>query len=118
MFSHVSCQRDYKAKAILKTVQVSELQGFLLIKLREVKKQPRHGLDHAGVRTLSGQCSEQDLRWIGRTVRTAQVGKAGVVRFDSGGQFDVTPDGETFLINSWMEEQTPRAMSVVLNWAP
>ena len=39
-------------------------------------------------------------------------------RFDRGNQFDVSADGQTFLINSWMEDEAPRAMSVILNWTP
>ena len=40
------------------------------------------------------------------------------LRFDNGEDYDVTSDGQTFLINSWVEEEAPRAMSVVLGWRP
>ena len=40
------------------------------------------------------------------------------MRFGSGDHYDVTPDGQTFVINSWMEDTVPRPMSVVLNWKP
>jgi Tol biopolymer transport system component len=32
--------------------------------------------------------------------------------------YDVAPDGQSFVINSWIEEEAPRAMSLVLNWSP
>ena len=40
------------------------------------------------------------------------------MRFEDGYEYDVAPDGQSFVINSWIEEEVPRAMSLVLNWSP
>ena len=40
------------------------------------------------------------------------------MRFEDGSHFDVSPDGESFVINSWVEDESRRAMSVVLDWTP
>lgn len=40
------------------------------------------------------------------------------MRFDRGTQYHVAPDGQTFVVNTPMEEKNPRSMSVVLNWSP
>ena len=40
------------------------------------------------------------------------------MRFDRGNNYHVTPDGQTFVVNTPMEDEHPRSMSVVLNWSP
>jgi dipeptidyl aminopeptidase/acylaminoacyl peptidase len=40
------------------------------------------------------------------------------VRLEEGYNYDVAPDGQSFVISSWIEEEAPRAMSLVLNWGP
>jgi Tol biopolymer transport system component len=38
------------------------------------------------------------------------------LRFEAGGHYDVAPDGQTFVLNEWIDEETPRPMSLVLGW--
>ncbi len=40
------------------------------------------------------------------------------IRFDEGDHYDVAPDGQSFVIDSWIESDAPRTMSLVLNWTP
>ena len=40
------------------------------------------------------------------------------IRLEEGYNYDVAPDGQSFVINSWIEEEVPRTMSLVLNWRP
>jgi len=40
------------------------------------------------------------------------------IRLEAGYNYDVAPDGQSFVITSWIEEEAPRAMSLTLNWSP
>jgi Tol biopolymer transport system component len=38
------------------------------------------------------------------------------LRFEGGGHYDAAPDGQTFLLNEWIEEPAQRPMELVLGW--
>jgi hypothetical protein len=33
-----------------------------------------------------------------------------------GSPYDVSPDGQRFLVNVWEGQETPRTLTVVINW--
>ena len=39
-------------------------------------------------------------------------------RFDLSDQYDVTPDGQTFLVNTPVQSSSSSSISLILNWDP